>query len=121
MSHMPSINQAYGLIISDEGQRSIGANSGILSANLASSGSNFDMAMFIRNGATRYKKNYNVQCEFFRMKGHTKEVCYKLVGYQLDYNRFKKKGVHAGYSNYHSSARAHNAMMIIFKNLSSVK
>lgn len=27
------------------------------------------------------------------MKGHTKEVCYKLVGYPPEYNKFKKKGM----------------------------
>ncbi|XP_004246807.1 uncharacterized protein [Solanum lycopersicum] len=91
MSPMTSVNRAYGMIISDEGQRSIAANTRILGPNPAASGSNIDMAMFTRNGTNRYKRNYNVQCEFCRMKGHTKEGCYKLVGYPSDYNKLRKK------------------------------
>ncbi|XP_015164907.1 uncharacterized protein [Solanum tuberosum] len=111
MSPMPTVNQAYGMVMSDEGQRSIVANSGILGANPASSGSNFDMAMFTRNGSTRYKKNFNVQCEFCKMKGHTKEVCYKLVGYPSDYNKFRKKEGQTRSNGYNTSARAHNVII----------
>lgn len=91
MNPMPSVNQAYEMLMSDEGQKSISTNAGVLGANPSSGGNNFDMAMLTRNGYTRYKKNYNVQCEFCRMKGHTKEVCYKLVGYPADYNKFLRK------------------------------
>ncbi|XP_010313856.1 uncharacterized protein [Solanum lycopersicum] len=110
MSPMPSVNHAYGMIMSDEGQRSIAANTEILNPNHAASGSNIDMAMFTRNGTNRYKRNYNEQCEFCKMKGHTKEVCYKLVGYPSDYNKFRKKGVQTNSNGYNSNARAHNAI-----------
>ncbi|KAH0706889.1 hypothetical protein KY289_011965 [Solanum tuberosum] len=90
MSPMPSINQAYGN--RDERQKFIVANSGILGANPATTGSsNFDMAMFSWSGPSWDKKNLNLQYEFSKMKGHTKEVCCKLVGYPQDYNKFKKK------------------------------
>ncbi|KAH0765482.1 hypothetical protein KY285_001353 [Solanum tuberosum] len=36
------------------------------------------------------KKNYNLQCDVCKMKGHTKETCYRVVGYLPDY-RFRKK------------------------------
>ncbi|KAL3356682.1 hypothetical protein AABB24_017377 [Solanum stoloniferum] len=108
MSHMSSVNQAYGMVISDKGRKSVAANSGILGASPASSGSNLGMAMFTMNDSTRYKKNYDVRCEFCKMKGHTKEVCCKLVGYPSDFNKFRKKGAQAGGSGYHPNARAHN-------------
>ncbi|XP_027767817.1 uncharacterized protein LOC114074093 [Solanum pennellii] len=44
------------------------------------------------------------------MKGHTKEVCYKLVGYPSNYNKFRKKGVETNSNGYNSNARAHNAI-----------
>ncbi|TMW85531.1 hypothetical protein EJD97_022990 [Solanum chilense] len=79
-------------------------------ASPASSSSNLDMAMFTRNDFARYKKNYNLQSEFYKMKGHTKDVCYKLVGYPSDFNKFIKKGVQTWNNGYNSNARAHNVM-----------
>lgn len=29
----------------------------------------------------RPKRNWNVQCDYCNIKGHTKEECYKLIGY----------------------------------------
>lgn len=110
MSPMPSVNQAYGMIISDKGQKIVAENSGILGASPASSSSNLDMPMFTRNDSARYKKNYNLQSEFYKMKGHTKDVCYKLVGYPSDFNKFIKKGVQTWNNGYNSNARAHNVM-----------
>ncbi|XP_070029654.1 uncharacterized protein [Nicotiana sylvestris] len=89
---LPTVNQAYALIVSDESQKSIAANSGILGANHVG---NFEVTMYTKNGGggqnQRFKKNFNVQCEYCKLKGHTKESCYKLVGYPQDF-RQKKKG-----------------------------
>lgn len=41
-------------------------------------------------GLSNFKRNYNVQCDFCKMKGHVKEQCHKLIGYSQD--RTKKKG-----------------------------
>ncbi|XP_019251164.1 PREDICTED: uncharacterized protein LOC109230088 [Nicotiana attenuata] len=91
-SPVPTVNQAYAMIISDEGQKSITNATGILGANPAMMAENFDAAMYSRStGNQRFKKNYNVQCDFCKLKGHTKENCYKIVGYPPDY-RHKKKG-----------------------------
>nr|XP_016463510.1 PREDICTED: uncharacterized protein LOC107786535 [Nicotiana tabacum] len=38
----------------------------------------------------RPKKNYNLQCDVCHMKGHTKETCYRVVGYKKD-KKFRKK------------------------------
>nr|XP_016478911.1 PREDICTED: uncharacterized protein LOC107800281 [Nicotiana tabacum] len=39
----------------------------------------------------KFRKNYNVQCEFCKMKGHSKENYYKIIGYPQDY-KAKRKG-----------------------------
>ncbi|XP_019256505.1 PREDICTED: uncharacterized protein LOC109234921 [Nicotiana attenuata] len=62
-SPVPTVNQAYAMIISGEGQKSITNATGILGANPA----------------------------MMSDKGHNKENCYKIVGYPPDY-RPKKKG-----------------------------
>ncbi|XP_019231186.1 PREDICTED: uncharacterized protein LOC109212029 [Nicotiana attenuata] len=64
-SHVPTVNQAYAVIMSDEAQKSIASSTGILGTNPAMMTRNFD--------------------------GHSKENCYKIVGYPPNY-RPKKKG-----------------------------
>ncbi|XP_019248396.1 PREDICTED: uncharacterized protein LOC109227652 [Nicotiana attenuata] len=91
-SLVPTINQAYAMTVSDEGQKSIAATTGILGANPAVMTGNFDAVMYSRTtGNQRFKKNYNILCEFCKLKGHSKENCYKIVGYPPDY-RPKKRG-----------------------------
>nr|XP_009608203.1 uncharacterized protein LOC104102242 [Nicotiana tomentosiformis] len=36
------------------------------------------------------RKNYNLFCDYCKIKGHTREGCYRLVGYPDDF-KFKKK------------------------------
>ncbi|XP_070015793.1 uncharacterized protein [Nicotiana sylvestris] len=87
-SPLPTVNQAYSMIISDESQKAVAATSRILGANPTG---NYDVAMYTRNmGNQRYKKNYNVQCDFCKLKGHSKENCFKIIGYPPDF-KFKKK------------------------------
>lgn len=47
--------------------------------------------MKTRSGSQqRPKKNYNLQYDVCKLKGHTKETCYKVVGYPKE-NKFWKK------------------------------
>ncbi|XP_070013130.1 uncharacterized protein LOC142162424 [Nicotiana tabacum] len=88
-SPLPTINQAYSMIISDESQKAVAATSGVLGANPLG---NYDVAMYTRNIENqRYKKNYNVQCDFCKLKGHSKENCFKIVVYPPDFKFFLKK------------------------------
>ncbi|XP_075077318.1 uncharacterized protein LOC142164052 [Nicotiana tabacum] len=52
------------------------------------------------NNTGNYKpKRSQVQCEYCHYKGHTKENCYKLVGYPPDF-KSKRKGINTGqYAN----------------------
>ncbi|XP_060189164.1 uncharacterized protein LOC132618119 [Lycium barbarum] len=106
MSPTPLVNQAYSMVISDESQRNATTNAGILDSNPVNAAGNFEGAMYSRTngfqGATgnedprnggnpRFKRNYNLYCEVCKLKGHSKENCFKVVGYPSDY-RFKKGG-----------------------------
>lgn len=55
MNPLPTINQAYAMVISDESQRSVGAATGILGANPTSTG--YDSAMFSRDNDLYPKGN----------------------------------------------------------------
>lgn len=73
MSPLPIVNQAYAMILSDETHKSVVNNAGILDSNLVMNSKVCDVAMYSRNAEgngryQRFKKNYNVQCEFCKMK-----------------------------------------------------
>lgn len=91
---IPSVNQAYSMILSDESQRSIVANTGVLGTSPTSLQGSFDVVMYSRTSGTqnRFKKGYNLVCDFCKIKGHTRENCYKIIGYPPDF-KFKRKGV----------------------------
>jgi len=44
-----------------------------------------------QNAFQRNKMNYNLQCEVCKLKGHTKETCYRVVGYPPGHPKFRKK------------------------------
>jgi len=72
---IPSVNQAYSMILSDESQRSVVANAGVLGTGPASLQGSFDVVMYSRTSGTqnRFKKGYNLVCDFCKIKGHTSE------------------------------------------------
>lgn len=93
MMMTPLLNQAYAMVIGDEAQKSVASSSstGLLGA-VPNSTNNHDYAvMYAKSGYQKFKKNQHLFCDFGKMKGHTKDVCYKLVGYPNN-SRFKKKG-----------------------------
>ncbi|XP_070035465.1 uncharacterized protein [Nicotiana tomentosiformis] len=92
-----TINQTYALIVSDEGQKPIPAITRILGAYLTGQMGSFEAAMYSnargnQNQNQRFRRNYNdTYCEFCKMKGHSKENCYKIVGYPVEFKNKKKK------------------------------
>ncbi|XP_019256865.1 PREDICTED: uncharacterized protein LOC109235265 [Nicotiana attenuata] len=52
MSLMPTINQAYAMVISDESQKSVAATTGLLGANLSTTTRHYDIAMYTKTGAS---------------------------------------------------------------------
>ncbi|XP_070013240.1 uncharacterized protein [Nicotiana sylvestris] len=104
-SHIPTFNLAYTLIVSDEGQKSVAATSGILGSNPTSQARNYEIAMYSKAGGNqnqnqRFRRNYNVYYDFCKIKGHSKENCYKIVGYPADFKNKRKgnAGANASYN-----------------------
>ncbi|KAH0689865.1 hypothetical protein KY289_017223 [Solanum tuberosum] len=55
----------------------------------------------------KQKRDYTLLCDVYKMKGHTKDTCYRVVGYPPDY-KFKKKPGPARYgSNGNGNMMAH--------------
>ncbi|XP_055803621.1 uncharacterized protein LOC129872729 [Solanum dulcamara] len=87
IDHLPNINQAYAMIVGDESQKDVVTsinNLGLYASNSES------VAMYSRVGnssgiGNRFKKNTSLICEFCKCRGHTKESCYKVVGYPPDF------------------------------------
>ncbi|XP_019248810.1 PREDICTED: uncharacterized protein LOC109228085 [Nicotiana attenuata] len=77
----PTLNQAYALITQDESQQYAGGGvPGHKSDPLAMQAG--------RGQGFRGRKQF-MQCEHCHMRGHTKENCYKIVGYPEDFRRRK--------------------------------
>ncbi|XP_075103379.1 uncharacterized protein LOC142177987 [Nicotiana tabacum] len=94
MKHVPSVNQAYAMLMSEESQRNVAGSAGILgAAPNATSGHYESTTLYSSKSDNRpkHRKNFNLYCDFCKLKGHSKENCYKIVGYPADY-KFKKKG-----------------------------
>ncbi|XP_033512839.1 uncharacterized protein [Nicotiana tomentosiformis] len=99
-SPTPTVNQAYALIVSDKGQKSMAATTGIIGANPTVQMGSFEAAMYSKTGGTqnhnkRFRRNLNLYCEFCKMKGHNKENCYKIVGYPTDFKNKRRGNVNS--------------------------
>ncbi|KAH0635534.1 hypothetical protein KY289_035449 [Solanum tuberosum] len=77
----PTINQAYAMIIEDEIQHSNYV------ANVIQKPDPMAMNVHKNQGKKYYKGR---KCEFCHFTGHTKENCYKLIGYPDDWKNRKK-------------------------------
>ncbi|KAH0640292.1 hypothetical protein KY285_036878 [Solanum tuberosum] len=106
MSHVPTINQAYYMIVNDECQKVTYSRSTIGLSNISITGVD-SLGMYSRTGGisstqgyNKSKKNFIVVCEFCRCKGHTKDQCYKLIGYPSDFKSKRKVNVIIGDGSY---------------------
>lgn len=86
---LPPIGNVFSLVIQEEAQREIAVN------HIPSLNSN-TMAFAVNsttknptNGKSRNAKKERPQCAHCNLLGHTKDKCYKLVGYPPNY--FKNK------------------------------
>ncbi|XP_070038561.1 uncharacterized protein [Nicotiana tomentosiformis] len=115
MHTLPSVNQAYSMIMRDESQKSVAAIAGNLGTttitsenfeptallssrsgrtqnnNFQTSGPNVQSGNFYPNSYPRPKKGYGEFCEYCRKKGHSKRNYYKIIDYPQG-PKSKKKG-----------------------------
>ncbi|XP_019242594.1 PREDICTED: uncharacterized protein LOC109222729, partial [Nicotiana attenuata] len=99
MSPLPSINRAYSMLVDQESQRNLANMPQVAQVSEALK----NLAMYSNKGTNStggYKQKRNqVQCEYCHYKGHSKENCYKLIGYPPNF-KSRKKGVNGGqYAN----------------------
>ncbi|PHT70705.1 hypothetical protein T459_25809, partial [Capsicum annuum] len=59
MTPLPTVNQAYAMIMGDESHKAVATNAGVLGSGPAGAGGSLDLAMFT-NGTQKFKKNYNL-------------------------------------------------------------
>ncbi|OIT28872.1 hypothetical protein A4A49_53063 [Nicotiana attenuata] len=77
----PNINEAYAMVVHDKKKRakatgiSYGANIVAYNTGQAYTGG--------------YKQKNQLYCDYCKLKGHTRNVCYKLVGYPTDFKPMK--------------------------------
>ncbi|XP_070015117.1 uncharacterized protein LOC142174490 [Nicotiana tabacum] len=76
MSPLPSVSRAYAMLINEENQRKVHmTNTPMNEVNDSTA------LMSSRDNSQKFKRYGNLYCEYCRTKGHTKDTCYKLVGY----------------------------------------
>lgn len=103
----PNINEAYAMAVQDESQRAkaasisnleIGAqamtyNTGHVANPMASNAGYGANVVGYNTGQTYtggYKQKNQLYCDYCKYKGHTRDVCYKLVGYPADFKPKRK-------------------------------
>lgn len=99
MAPWPSVNQAFMLLKQEERQRQVHSSSGqsplALMVNMPAK-SPVSQSPYIPNKFSDRNTLPVQECDYCHIKGHTKDRCYKLVGYPLDdpfhpNNKGKKK------------------------------
>lgn len=98
----PTLNQAYTMIIENERQlTSNGRISSIIEGN------NITALWSAKGPRQKPKRNFNLQCEYCKMKGHSKENFYQLVVYPLDFKGRKKKGIAVNATSFGGTQNKH--------------
>ncbi|XP_070027775.1 uncharacterized protein [Nicotiana sylvestris] len=98
--YISALNKANFMLMERESQRSM--------ANVVVPAENAEMTTLLTTKGfnnQKPRKNYNVLCDYCKMKGQSREGCYKLIGYPDDF-KFKKK---------FGGNTAHNAMTMDFR------
>lgn len=93
MDPLPTINGAYAMVVGDERQKAVVTSTN--SMGMTSVGLDSSIAMYSKTGGSlgvnqRFKKNSFLVCDFCKCKGHSKEFCYKIVGYPPDFKSKRK-------------------------------
>lgn len=142
---IPIVNQSYSPIIHEESQRAHlearesyeeGESSSLVAATVMRHGHNLKQKLvmsphyeggetsgsnaFSRNDNNVKPRKNNLQYDFCHCRGHTKEQCYKLIGYPSDFkftrNKERKEGAYRngnlGYRNTRSNGYSANSLNV---------
>ncbi|RVW13837.1 Retrovirus-related Pol polyprotein from transposon RE1 [Vitis vinifera] len=90
MDPLPAINKVFSLVIQEEHHRTVGYSySGSHNSDPITFGSNSN-ALAGSSGGSKTRRD-RITCSYCGFQGHTKDKCYKLVGYPPGW-KFKNKG-----------------------------
>lgn len=96
ISPSPRINKAYSMLVERESQRTVN--------NTTTTGDGNELAALLSGKNDAYqnyqspKRNCNVQCNYYMIKGHAKEGCYKLIGYPAGFKGKRKMNMNTAYN-----------------------
>ncbi|XP_052876494.1 uncharacterized protein LOC108489467 [Gossypium arboreum] len=82
MQPLPLVNRAYSKIVQEEAQRSFSSVLSPVPGPVAFSST-----------ASGSRKKFTGTCDFCKLKGHKKESCYLLIGFQPDFKFNRKKAL----------------------------
>lgn len=82
MSPLPSVGQAFSIISQEESHRSISSDA-VYPVDASAS------AFFSSQDRFDDRRRSSIKCEYCKVPGHTKSVCYKLVGYPPHHKLYK--------------------------------
>ncbi|RVW80139.1 Retrovirus-related Pol polyprotein from transposon RE2 [Vitis vinifera] len=112
MDPLPAINKVFSLVIQEERHRTVGYSySGSHNSDPMTFGSNSN-APAGSSGGSKTRRD-RITCSYCGFQGHTKDKCYKLVGYPPGW-KFKNKGPN-------SSSMANNSKVLESLNAASTE
>ncbi|XP_070014847.1 uncharacterized protein [Nicotiana sylvestris] len=94
MSHVPTVNKAYSMIVSEESQRALGK---FFQSIDIGDGTTLFTNKGMNSGNNYKPRRGNLLCDYCNYKGHTRDTCFKLHGYLAEIqneeedNRFSSK------------------------------
>ncbi|GMI91128.1 hypothetical protein HRI_002782100 [Hibiscus trionum] len=81
MKSLPSVNQAYSILVQEESQRT----------QLSLLGTPATTVLFSASSSGSDRRRFSGICEHCKIKGHRKDRCYRLIGFPSHYKFNKKK------------------------------
>ncbi|XP_039038591.1 uncharacterized protein LOC120176179 [Hibiscus syriacus] len=106
MQPLPTVNQAYSMMIQEESQRS----------HLSVAVVPDSMALYSSSAASSKQKRFSGTCDYCKIKGYKKDQCYRLIGFPPNYKFSKKKTT----SNVVANSTVSVDLMVVSTRLNSI-
>lgn len=119
MNPIPTLSQCYAMLLQDENQRDVNNLSGFTSGNVAlnvrsnapgrfagkNNTQNSQNFTFSLGSSTLKKSDSSVICEYCHLQGHTKDICFCVVGYPSWHRLYGKPKQKPKFSSSKSAAQ----------------